>query len=138
MKTNLKSKLNNKKSLIAAVLLFVFMLSICTGAYASSYNTTVKFKNPYEGSMRSFDGKNIKYSATMKSSKSKDTGTYEVILQKESGIWALDVGDWVKLKRVGSGSAKWSNCGKGKFRIAFYKSSDGVTLSSDNVVIANY
>lgn len=33
MKTNLKSKLNNKKSLIAAVLLFVFMLSICTGAY---------------------------------------------------------------------------------------------------------
>lgn len=27
MKTNLKSKLNNKKSLIAAVLLFVFTLS---------------------------------------------------------------------------------------------------------------
>lgn len=41
MKTNLKSKLNNKKSLIAAVLLFVFMLSICTGVTLSSDNVVI-------------------------------------------------------------------------------------------------
>lgn len=140
MKENFKRKMNTDKmrSMIASVLLFIFMISMCSFAYASSYNTTVKFKNTYSGQMRSFNGTNISYSATMKSSKKNDTDTYTVYLEKESGIWALDVGTPKTLKRVGAGTAKWPDVGKGNFRITFGKKSDGVTLSSDNVVIKNY
>ncbi len=141
MKNNFKIKStnqNSKRSLIAAILLFIFMLSLCSVAYASSYSTTVKFKNPYAGSMRSFNGNNIKYSATMSSSAKNDKGTYTIYLQKKSGIWAFDVGTPKKLARVGYGTAKWPDVGSGDYRLYFDKSSDGVTLSSNNVTIANY
>ena len=126
-----------KRSIIAAILLFIFMLSISGMVYASSYTTYVSFTNPYVGTVRSFNGNNIRYCATMKSSKSNDTGTYEITLQRKSGIWAQDVGSKT-LKRVGYGEAKWSNVGSGKYRLSFYKSSDGVTLSSSKVLFENY
>lgn len=140
MKTKVKSKItqkSNKRSIIAAMLLFVLMLSMSSMAYASSYSTYVKFKNPYAGATREFTGDDIRYSATMKSDKKNDTGKYTVYLQRESGIWALDVGE-KECKRVGYSKVDWSNVGSGKYRLYFYKTSDGVTLSSDDVVIKNY
>ncbi|MBE6816201.1 MAG: hypothetical protein E7520_00650 [Ruminococcaceae bacterium] len=127
----------NKSQIIATLLLFIFMLSMSSAVYASSYTTYVKFKHPYSGVTRSFDGNNIKYSATMKSSKSNDTGKYTVTLQRKSGLWALDVGHKT-LNRVGAGTAKWSNVGPGNYRLHFDKTNDGYTLSSNNVVIKNY
>lgn len=138
MKKSLIVKLNDsKRNLIAAILLFVLMLSISSVVYASSYTTTVSFKNNYSGKTREFNGQNIMYSATMSSSKSNDSGTYTVALDRASGIWAFEVGSKT-LKRVGYGEAKWSNVGSGEYRLSFYKSSDGVELSSKNVVIKNY
>ncbi len=129
--------MKNKRSIAAAILMFVFMLSLCGTAYASSYKTTVKFKNPYSGVCRSYDGNNIRYSATMKSSKANDSGTYVVVLERGSGVWAFEVGRKT-LKRVGYGKAEWSNVGKGEYRVSFEKSNDGVILSSNNVCIENY
>ncbi len=137
MKKTLKTKINGKRTLIAAMLLFIFMLSMSGVAYASSYTTSVKFTNPYSGTMRSFDGNHIRYSATMSSSKKNDTGKYTIALDRESGIWAIEVGS-KELQRVGYGEAKWSNVGPGKYRLSFYKNSDGVTLSSSYVVFQNY
>lgn len=134
---NNRSKKENKKSLIAAIMLFVFMLSMGSAVYASSYSTTVKFKNPYIGVQREYDGDNIRYTATMKSSKANDKGKYTVILQRISGMWAIDVGS-SDCNRVGKSDVKWSSVGPGEYRLYFYKTQDGVTLSSDNVKIANY
>ncbi len=57
-------KLNRKKkSIIASVFLLIFMLSLCSAVYASSYTSTLAFKAPYSGATRSFDGQNIQYTA---------------------------------------------------------------------------
>lgn len=135
--SNIKKFFIKNKSIIAAILLFAAMLSISSGVYASSYTTYVKFKNNYSGECREFNGQNIMYSATMSSSKKGDTGTYTVGLDRANGIWAFEVGSKT-LKRVGKGSASWSNVGPGEYRVSFYKSSDGITLTSNDVVIKNY
>ena len=140
MKTNskkFKTSKNNKRSIIASVLLFILMLSMSGIVYASSYTTTVDFRKNYNGAVRDFNGNNIRYSATMSSDKKNDTGTYVVRLDRESGIWAFEVGHKT-LKRVGAGSADWSNVGSGRYRIGFEKDDDNVWLSSKNVVIKNY
>lgn len=133
----LKMNISKNRNIAAAILLFVFMLSLSSAVYANSYQTTVSFKNSYSGKTREFNGQNIMYSATMKSSKKNDKGTYEIALDRASGIWAFEVGRKT-LNRVGNGTAKWSNVGSGKYRVSFYKSSDGVELSSDNIIIKNY
>ncbi len=110
--TVIKKSVFEKRGVIAAILLFVIMISACSGVYASSYTSRVEFKNNYVGKERKFDGQNIMYSATMDSSKDGDTGTYIVALDRCSGIWCFEVGRKT-LKRVGYGSAKWSNVGAG-------------------------
>lgn len=132
-----KRNISKHRNVVAAILLFVFMLSLSSAVYANSYHTTVSFKNSYSGKTREFNGQNIMYSATMKSSKKNDKGTYDIALDRESGIWAFEVGRKT-LNRVGDGTAKWSNVGSGKYRLSFYKLSDGVELSSDNIIIKNY
>lgn len=96
------------------------MLSLTGVAYVISYSTTVKFKSVHSGAMREFNRENISYSATMNSSKSNDTGTYTVYLERKSEILATDVGHKT-LNRVGKGSANWSNVGAQKYRLSFKK-----------------
>ncbi len=140
MKMNFKSSKKSKdckRSFIASVLLFIFMLSLSSIVYASSYTTTVDFRKDYNGSVREFNGNNIRYTATMSSDKKNYSGTYVVRLDRESGIWAFEVGRKT-LKRVGPGKAEWSNVGSGRYRLGFEKADDNVWLSSKNVVIKNY
>ena len=137
MKENIKPTIDKKKSLIASILLFIFMLSLSSVAFASSYTSTLKFKEECFGDVRTFNGSNIMYSTKTKSSKANDKGTYTVTLERESGIFCLYVGSKT-LNRVGTGTAKWSNVGSGSYRLVFTKTNDGITVSSDNVIIKNY
>lgn len=67
--------------MLKGVIVFVFAFLVMIFIYSIVF----------AGSMRTFTGDNIQYSATMESPKSNDTGKYTVILQRASGIWAIDV-----------------------------------------------
>lgn len=133
-------KLNRKKkSIIASVFLLIFMLSLCSAVYASSYTSTLAFKAPYSGATRSFDGQNIQYTAiTYSDVPEYKANVYSVALYRKNFIGSSLVGESENLKRDGYADVKWSNVGPGKYYLFFSKANDNIYVRSNKVIIRNY
>ncbi|WP_024833463.1 hypothetical protein [Ruminiclostridium josui] len=126
----------------STLLLSVMLLSVFV--FASSYKTYFSFDSTLTGETRSFEGTNIRFTATAISSPfvHKDNKTYNVTL-KRSNFFTDDTIGTVALKRDTTDTAKWSNVGKGKYYVCLSKAIDGVTLdagssSNQTVVFENY
>lgn len=115
------------------------MIFSCTSAYASSYSTTLKFQGEHKGTVRSFDGQNIRYKATTWSDQPNYINKiYHASLYRKNFIGETFIGKSEELQRDGSSQVDWSNVGKGKYYLYFTKARDGINVHSNNVTIANY
>ena len=120
---------------LCIVLVFVLMFT-CT-AFASSYNCSINFKVACQGATREFDGQNITYGGTMKGDWVHATCyEYTVALYRKKLIGSTYIGE-AKLLRDTYDSCTWSNVGAGKYYLYFSKANDGVTLSSNDIIITN-
>lgn len=128
-----------KKSIISSIFLLIFMMSLCSVVYASSYTSTLAFKAPYSGATRSFDGQNIQYTASTYSDVPEYiANTYTVALYRKNFIGSSLIGKSKELKRDGTADVKWSNVGPGKYYLFFSKASDNIYVRSNKVIIRNY
>lgn len=126
-----------KKTIYMAFISVILMLAFSCTVFASSYTTTVQFKVARQGATRSFNGNDIKYSATTTVSFVHATNDkYTVELYRKRFIGADYIGKKT-LDRQGYNSCKWSNVGSGNYYLYFSKANDNVVITSNDVVIKN-
>lgn len=108
-------------------------------AFATTHTSSFNFAHGFTGAKRSYKGKHMKISATCEEDHHcPGHNTYNVTL-KRNVKWGIDdkIGT-KKMDRCGYDSATWTNVGSGTYYFVFSKSSDWVTLSSENVTMRSY
>lgn len=137
------------KKFASIVLIIICCLSLSLSVYAASshtYKSTLAFQGEHTGTTRTYRYQNISYSATVSSYIGKNKvyesssypKTYSVSLYRKTGWFSSEKIGSKSLSRYKSGSAKWTNVGKGDYYFYFTKARDGVTVKSSNVVMKSY
>lgn len=142
----MKTKITKFFTPFVLVLLCICCLSLPVYAASDNYSSTLEFKGEHTGATRTYIHNNISYSATASSyigknkvnSNSAYPKTYKVSLYRKKSWFSSELVGYKNLSRYSSGTAKWTNVGKGDYYFYFTKARDGVTIKSSNVVMKGY
>ncbi len=121
-------------------------MSVFVYAASHSYSSTLELQGEHPGPTGTYNYANISYSATANSyigntkvsSSSKYASSYTVSLCCKAGWFSSEKVGSKSLSRYSSGTATWTNAGKGDYYFYFTKARDGVTVKSNNVVMKSY
>jgi hypothetical protein len=138
--TNSAKPATRLKAAIAVAILLVVLVS--NVALASSYWSTLWFNTSLTGATRHYDGTNVHidmHSTTNGECCNAESVYYIQLHRKTCWVWCTDdyIGQ-VSVPRNGwSGTKTWTNVGAGDYYFYFYKTNDGVHVSSSDVHMYN-
>ncbi len=128
-----------KAALVLAIVLSVLVSNV---AIASSYWSTLWFGTSLTGATRSYVGANIHidmHSTTNGECCNAQSVYYIRLYRNTCWVWCtVDyIGEVTAPRNGWSGTKTWSNVGSGNYYFYFYKTNDGVHVSSDDVHMYN-